>query len=47
MTNAERYFADRRTNPAYERAYQRAWQGLDPELTTWRQLVRRLRRRRR
>lgn len=39
LTGAERYFAERRQNPAYERAYQRAWRGLDPRARLWRRCV--------
>lgn len=40
LTGAERYFAERRQNPAYERAYQRAWRGLDPDARPWQQFLR-------
>lgn len=30
LTGAERYFAERRQNPAYEHAWLQAWKGLDP-----------------
>lgn len=42
MTEAERFFVQRRQDPAYERAFQRAWRGQDPELSALRHPVRRL-----
>lgn len=43
--NVDTFFAERRTNPAYDRSYQRAWRGLDPELSAWRHPIRRYRQR--